>query len=63
MLIQYAHLNALDDAAKARLRASLSGLLQTAESVGYVMFEGQYYSLASIQMLAAGRTQFLRESK
>ena len=62
MLIQQTPISALDQAAQARLRAAARGLLQTNEaSLGYVMFEGKYFSTAAVQQLIGDGRQMLRE--
>ena len=61
MLVQYTPVSSLDQAAKARLAAALSGLLQTTEAArGYVMFEGRYFSVADLSSIGRG-PQILQE--
>ena len=62
MLIQYTPISSLDQAARARLKRAASGLLTTNEaSLGYVMFEGKYYSAVAVQQLADDTRQILTE--
>ena len=62
MLIQQTPISALDPAAQARLRAAAHGLLQTNEAaLGYVLFEGRYFSVAAVKQLIGDNRQFLRE--
>ena len=44
------------------MKRAASGLLTTNEaSLGYVMFEGKYYSSAAVQQLAGDTRQILTE--
>ena len=62
MLIQYTSINTLDSAAQTRLKQAASGLFQTNEAAqGYVMFEGNYFSVQDVRQLTGGGKQFLRE--
>lgn len=61
MLIQYTPVSALDQNARARLAAALTGLLQTTEAArGYVMFEGRYFAVSDLQSIGRG-PQMLQE--
>lgn len=62
MLIQYSQIEFLDAAAKERLKAAVSGtLLQTNEAkLGYVVFEGKNYAVASVKQLVNVKPQILK---
>lgn len=60
MLVEYTPITALDAAARERLKSAASGLLQTYEAQqGFVMFEGKYFSAASVQQLLGSKPQNL----
>lgn len=62
MLIQYTQIGSLDSAAQSRLKnAAASGTLQTNEAAQkYVVFEGKYFSLDSVQQLVSAKPQLLQ---
>ena len=60
MLVQYTQISALDTDAQERLKQAASGLLRTNEAhQGFVMFEGKYFSVQSVQALTGGQRQVL----
>jgi hypothetical protein len=62
MLIQQTPITSLTPDQVQRLRQAASGLLQTNEAaLGYVMWEGKYFSTAAVRSLAGDNRQFLRE--
>lgn len=62
MLIQYTQISELDNDAQKRLKQAASVLLQFAEAAqGYVMFEGKYFSVATVKLLTGGNRQLLKE--
>lgn len=62
MLVQYTSVASLDAAAKARLTAAASGLVNTMEAQrGYVVFEGKYFSVQEVNNLTGSGRQFLTE--
>ena len=62
MLVQQTPINSLTPEQQQRLKQAASGLLQTNEaSLGYVMWEGRYFSVNAIKQLSGDNRQFLRE--
>lgn len=62
MLISYAQIASLDNAARQRLISQAKTLLLTNEaSEGRVMFEGKYYNALEVQALSSSNRTFLTE--
>lgn len=62
MLVQQTPITSLTQDQLQRLKSAASGLLQTNEAaLGYVMWEGKYFSVNAIKTLAGDNRQFLRE--